>query len=214
MGAVYLARHKILKRLEALKVVQPHLTDRPEYVARFYREIEAAGSLDHPNIVPAYAAMKTASGLVLVMKYVEGQDLRRRVKGRGPLPVAVACGYALQAARGLQHAHEQKIVHRDIKPANLMLARTGADLVVKILDFGLAKFARELDTDLTSPLSDDRHAGFYRPGTDARRPQGRHPRRHLQPGLHALLPAQRRPPFRASSLGNSTRRTGRCRRGR
>jgi serine/threonine protein kinase len=68
MGAVYLARHKILKRLEALKVVQQHLTDRPQYVARFHREIEAAGRLDHPNVVPAYGAMKTASGLVFVMK--------------------------------------------------------------------------------------------------------------------------------------------------
>jgi serine/threonine protein kinase len=77
------------------------------------------------------------------MEYVEGLDLSRMVKARGPLPVANACNYVHQAALGLQHAHESGMVHRDIKPGNLMLAKQGNRAVVKVLDFGLAKVQSE-----------------------------------------------------------------------
>ena len=77
------------------------------------------------------------------MEYVEGLDLSRLVKAKGPLPVANACNYVHQAALGLQHAHEHGMVHRDIKPSNLMLAKQGNRAVVKVLDFGLAKVKSE-----------------------------------------------------------------------
>jgi hypothetical protein len=77
------------------------------------------------------------------MEYVEGEDLSRVVKARGPLPVANACFYARQAALGLEHAREKGMVHRDIKPQNLILAREGKRHTVKILDFGLAKASCE-----------------------------------------------------------------------
>jgi hypothetical protein len=77
------------------------------------------------------------------MEYVEGLDLARMVKARGPMPVGHACHYARQAALGLQHAHERGMVHRDIKPGNLMLSRHGDRAVIKVLDFGLAKAGRE-----------------------------------------------------------------------
>ena len=92
---------------------------------RFLREIRSAAQLHHPNIVTAYSALRLGESLVLAMEYVEGLDLARLVKAKGPLPVANACYFVHQAALGLQHAHEHGMVHRDIKPANLMLAREG-----------------------------------------------------------------------------------------
>ena len=73
------------------------------------------------------------------MEYVEGLDLARMVKAKGPMPVGHACNFTHQAALGLQHAHEQGMVHRDIKPGNLMLSRDRDRAVIKVLDFGLAK---------------------------------------------------------------------------
>ena len=81
------------------------------------------------------------------MEYVEGLDLAKLVKAKGPLPVAHACNFVYQAALGFQHAHEQGMVHRDIKPGNLMLSREGKKAVVKVLDFGLAKVTSEGQAD-------------------------------------------------------------------
>jgi serine/threonine protein kinase len=144
MGTVFLAEHRAMERLVAVKVVNRSLVDRPDAVERFGREIKAAAKLDHPNIVRAYDAEPAGDLQLLVMEYVEGQSLADVLHESGPLPVAVACEYVRQAALGLQHAHEKGMVHRDIKPHNLMLAPTG---VVKILDFGLAKLASERRTD-------------------------------------------------------------------
>ena len=77
------------------------------------------------------------------MEYVDGLDLSKLVKAKGPLPVSNACNYVHQAALGLQHASELGMVHRDIKPSNLMLARQGSRAVIKVLDFGLAKVKSE-----------------------------------------------------------------------
>jgi formylglycine-generating enzyme required for sulfatase activity len=87
------------------------------------------------------------------MEYVEGEDLAKLVQTQGPLPVALACCYVQQAALGLQHAFEKKMVHRDIKPQNLILAREGARHIVKVLDFGLAKVTRAKNED--AGLTDD-----------------------------------------------------------
>jgi serine/threonine protein kinase/formylglycine-generating enzyme required for sulfatase activity len=152
MGVVYLARNKLLDRLEVLKVVNKALLDRPGAVERFLREIRAAARLNHANVVTAYSAVQSGEVLVFAMEYVEGEDLARLVLTQGPLPVAHACDYVRQAARGLQHAFEKDMVHRDIKPQNLIRARAGERHVVKILDFGLAKVtrARAEDTVLTA----------------------------------------------------------------
>ena len=143
MGVVYLAQNKLMGRQEVLKVVSSHLVNRPGVMDRFLGEIRNAARLHHPNIVTAYSALRFGESLVLAMEYVEGLDLAKTVKAKGPLPVAHACYFIHQAALGLQHAHEQGMVHRDIKPGNLMLARIGNRAVVKILDFGLAKVRRE-----------------------------------------------------------------------
>ena len=142
MGVVYLARNTLMGRREVLKVVGGHLLSRPAILERFQREIRSAARLQHPNIVSAYSDLRLGESLALTMEYVEGIDLSRVVKAKGPLPVANACNYVHQSALGLQHAHEHGMVHRDIKPANLILARASGregKAVVKVLDFGLAK---------------------------------------------------------------------------
>ena len=148
MGVVYLARNRLMARLEVLKVVNKEMLERSGGKERFLREIQSAAMLSHPNVVTAYSALPVGELLVFVMEYIEGQDLSKLVKERGPLPVLNACYYVQQAALGLQHAFEKKMVHRDIKPQNLILARDGKKHVIKVLDFGLAKVKREANEDL------------------------------------------------------------------
>jgi formylglycine-generating enzyme required for sulfatase activity/WD40 repeat protein len=140
MGMVFKAEHILMKRIVALKVISRSLTATPEMVGRFRREIEAAARLSHPNIVAAYDAEQAGETHLLVMEFIEGTDLGQLVKKLGRLSVANACACIRQAALGLQHAHEHRLIHRDIKPHNLMLTKEGR---IKILDFGLARFLRE-----------------------------------------------------------------------
>jgi WD40 repeat protein/serine/threonine protein kinase len=150
MGTIYQARHKLMDRDVALKVIHPALVDRPGAVERFRREVRAAARLTHPNIVTAHDADQAGDCHFLIMEYVPGQSLAQVLAERGPLPVAEACAAIRQAALGLQYAHEQGMVHRDIKPANLMVTAG----TVKILDFGLARFASELGVTGGSPTQD------------------------------------------------------------
>jgi serine/threonine protein kinase len=152
MGDVYLAEHRLMERLAAIKVVQPELVANATLVERFHREVKAAAKLSHPNIVAAYDAEQAGSVHFLVMEYVEGVDLARVVEEHGPLPVLKACHFVRQAAIGLQHAFEKGMVHRDIKPQNLMLTPKGQ---VKILDFGIARFSREEIAPVTHCGNDD-----------------------------------------------------------
>lgn len=156
MGDVYRARHRMMNRTVALKVIKREFVRKPEAVDRFRREVTAAAQLSHPNIVTAFDAEQAEDVHYLVMECVDGIDLSRTVKDRGALSVSEACDYMRQAAVGLQHAHERGMVHRDIKPHNLMLTDDGT---VKILDFGLASLApvalpddeaMELSGDLTA----------------------------------------------------------------
>jgi hypothetical protein len=136
MGVVYRARHTELDRLVAVKVLASGRLGDEEAVARFRREIRAAGKLDHPNIVRAHDARQIGAAHLLVMEYVDGVDLGTLVRRTGPLRVADACELVRQAALGLGCAHAHGLVHRDIKPSNLMLGREGT---LKILDLGLAR---------------------------------------------------------------------------
>jgi WD40 repeat protein len=146
MGAVYEAEHRVMQRPVALKVINRAYTANPAAVERFRREVRAAARLSHPNIVTTHDAEDAGDSHFLVMEYVEGVSLARRVKERGPLPVAEACDYVRQAALGLQHAHERGMVHRDVKPGNLILCPDGT---VKLLDFGLAMLTAERGGSLT-----------------------------------------------------------------
>jgi serine/threonine-protein kinase len=138
MGQVVLASHKRMKREVALKFITPELLASPSARTRFQREIEATAKLQHPNLVTAHDAGEANGQHFLVMEYVQGMDLRSKVKQSGPLDVAAAIKCAADAARGLHHAHEKGIVHRDVKPGNIML---GQDQTAKVTDLGLARFA-------------------------------------------------------------------------
>jgi len=152
MGSVFKAQQEPLGRLVAIKVVARKLMKDKESVARFYREIQSAASLDHPNIVAAYDADHAGKTYFLVMEYVDGEDLGALVKRHGALPIGEACHYIMQAAQGLQHAFERHLVHRDIKPSNLLVthASNSSEPVVKLLDMGLARVSdAEAEADLT-----------------------------------------------------------------
>ena len=136
MGAVYKARHTRLKRMVAIKVLPPDRMDNAEAVARFQREMEAVGRLQHPNIVAAHDAGEVDGTHFLVMEFVNGLTLSTLAQQPEALGVANACELVRQAACGLEHAHQHGLVHRDIKPSNLILARDGT---VKVLDLGLAR---------------------------------------------------------------------------
>jgi WD40 repeat protein/serine/threonine protein kinase len=151
MGVVYLAHNRILGRDEVLKVIGPEIVDSPEAFKRFNREIRTVARLQHPNIVTAYSAFRCGESLVFAMEYVDGLDLARMVRAKGPMPVEHASYFVHQAALGLQHAHEAGTVHRDIKPSNLMLANKSGRAVIKVLDFGLAKAGSEQDASEPVP---------------------------------------------------------------
>jgi serine/threonine protein kinase len=148
MGHVYQAQHRRMKRVVALKVLPSAVAKSEKSVERFQREVEAAARLSHPHVVTAYDADQADGVHFLVMEYVAGADLSALVRREGPLPVATALDYVLQAARGLAYAHAQGVIHRDIKPSNLLLDPQGT---VKILDLGLARFQRDLEAGSDAP---------------------------------------------------------------
>lgn len=150
MGTVYLAQQLSLDRVVALKVMNPTWGSNPAFVARFLREAYAAAQLAHHNIVQIYDFGKDRGVTYFSMEYVDGRTLGEIVKNDGRLDAERAVGYILQAARGLQYAHERGMIHRDIKPDNLMLNAQG---VVKVADLGLVKTPGVADdvTELTPP---------------------------------------------------------------
>lgn len=161
MGVVYKARHRLMNRVVALKVIHPRLVTNRATVERFRRELMGAARSGHPNIVSALDAERAGETLFLVLEYFPGISLARVIEEHRQLPIALACDYIRQAALGLQHAFEQGLVHRDIKPQNLMVLARGRESgvrvqesggselpappagLVKILDFGLARFVSE-----------------------------------------------------------------------
>ncbi|HTU88668.1 MAG TPA: serine/threonine-protein kinase [Gemmataceae bacterium] len=137
MGEVYKARHRRLNKFVALKLLPADSREPREAAARFQREMKAVGDLDHPNVVEAHDAGEQSGVVYLAMKLIDGVDLERLVKQRGPLPIAEACELVRQAALGLHYLHERGLVHRDVKPSNLMRTPDGT---VKVLDLGLARW--------------------------------------------------------------------------
>lgn len=143
MGVVFLARNRIMERLEVLKVVNDALMTKPQAFTRFQQEIRSAAHLNHPNIVAAYSVFRAGDLLVFCMEYIDGVNLLQLVKRHGALSVADAAFYVHQVACGLEHAHDRGMVHRDIKPGNLMLTIVDQKHRIKILDFGLARATSE-----------------------------------------------------------------------
>ncbi len=151
MGQVFKARHPVMNRVVALKVIRGECLAHPDAVNRFRREIQAAARLLHPNIVVAFDAAQAGDTHFLVMEYVEGTSLAGLLGKQGRLPVGRACDYVRQAALGLQHAHERGLVHRDVKPANLLLTADGRQ--VKVADLGLARLTQRPQDAAATPLT-------------------------------------------------------------
>lgn len=146
MGEVFKARQRTFGRIVAIKVLKAERWNDPILLPRFQREIVAAARVRHPHIVQALDADCVDGRHFLVMEYVAGTDLAKRLGAHGPLPVLEACAYIRQAAIALQHLHECGLVHRDVKPSNLLLTedRDGQSSgVVKLLDLGLARLPRQ-----------------------------------------------------------------------
>ena len=195
MGQVFKARHRLMKRLVALKIIRPDHVADPATLRRFRQEIQAAARLSHPNIVLAHDADEVDGKHFLTMEYVEGTDLGKLVKQQGPLPVATACDYVRQAACGLQHAHEQGMVHRDIKPSNLLFAKGHGPDAIKLTDLGLARLRMEDANEQTKPGAMLGTADYIAPeqASDASRVDIRADIYSLGCTLYFLLAGQ--PPF-------------------
>jgi hypothetical protein len=147
MGEVYRARDERLKREVAVKVLPSSFSADPDRLRRFEQEAQAAGGLNHPNILAIHDIGSVEGAPYIVSELLEGETLRSRLSG-GALPQRKAVDYAVQVAHGLAAAHEKGIVHRDLKPENLFVTKDGR---VKILDFGLAKLTqREAGPEATS----------------------------------------------------------------
>jgi serine/threonine-protein kinase len=155
MGVVYEAKHGMLKRPTAIKLLRPGINDA-EALDRFRREVQLTAKLTHHNTVTIFDYGRTPDGvLYYAMELLEGATLTEVVKAGGPQPIERVVRILRDAALALNEAHEVGLIHRDIKPSNIMLARQGgvAD-VTKVLDFGLVKNLGQIDDlDKTNTLS-------------------------------------------------------------
>jgi serine/threonine-protein kinase len=142
MSTVYKARDRLLERTVALKVLHSHYEHDTEHAQRFRNEARAVAQLSHPNIVTVIDRGEADGHQFIVFEYVEGENLKQLLVGRGPLPVQRALELTLQVAGGLAFAHAHGIVHRDVKPQNVLVAADGS---AKVTDFGIA---RSLDVEL------------------------------------------------------------------
>ena len=145
MGTVYRATHLLIDRPVALKVLSQRFVGDQTAQQRFRREARAAGRMQHPNAVTVTDFGATDDGyLYIVMELLEGRTLRDLLAHEAPLDPARAVSFMLQACAAVGAAHEAGLIHRDLKPANIFIEqRTNFPAVVKVLDFGVAKFAVE-----------------------------------------------------------------------
>jgi serine/threonine-protein kinase len=159
MGEVWLAKHELLVRPAAIKLINPdtlaqNIEQQRVAMARFEREAQATAALRSPHTIQLYDFGIAQSGaFYYVMEYLNGLDLDQLVKDYGPLPPARLVHMLLQMCDSLGEAHEQRLIHRDVKPANIYVCRYGRnDDFVKVLDFGLVKSenGKEDDVSLTA----------------------------------------------------------------
>ena len=139
MGVVFLAEEVALRRRAAVKVISPQLAQDVAFRARFEQEARLAAAIDHPNVVPVYAAGEDGGQLFLAMRYVEGRDLGEIIARDGTLAPSRAAALVDQVAHALDAAHEAGLVHRDVKPANVLISTSGGQEHAYLTDFGLTK---------------------------------------------------------------------------
>lgn len=149
MGTVYRATHLLIERSVAVKVLSQRFVGDETAQQRFRREARAAGRMQNPNAVMVNDFGATKDGyLYIVMELLEGLTLRDLLAREGPLDPARAVSFMLQASSAVGAAHDAKLIHRDLKPANIFVEqRANMPAVVKVLDFGVAKFMVEEQED-------------------------------------------------------------------
>lgn len=148
MASVFKAYHPALDRYVAIKVLHQAFLEDPNFLARFQREARVVARLEHPNIVPVYDFAEHKGQPYLVMKYIQGITLKKRLKES---PVGREEGLRIIEAvgQGLSYAHQQGILHRDIKPSNVLLADDGG---IYLADFGLARIAQAGESTLSNEM--------------------------------------------------------------
>ena len=154
MASVYLARHKLIGRMVAVKVLHPGFARDLSAVQRFLNEGRAAGTLGHPNIIESTDMGATPEGApFLVLEYLEGTSLEAELARVKRIEPARAVRIALQIASAVAAAHAAGIIHRDLKPANVFLVTRGDNKDhVKVLDFGVSKFSGAASSDTQQGL--------------------------------------------------------------
>jgi serine/threonine-protein kinase len=163
MGAVVAAHHLQLDITVAIKFLLPEMQPEPEAVSRFAREARNAVRIANEHVARVLDVGTLENGApYMVMEYLQGSDLRELLQQRGPLPVADAVDFLLQAAEAIAEAHVLGIVHRDLKPANLFcVRRTDGQPLIKVLDFGISKAPPRLDAGHMTGTSTLLGSPFY-----------------------------------------------------
>ncbi|WP_181233958.1 serine/threonine-protein kinase [Enhygromyxa salina] len=154
MGAVFRARHLLLKRDVAVKVLHPRLSANEDISKRFDREAQSAARLDHPNVIPVTEFGSTPDGMkYMVMQLLSGRELGELLEQA--LDPLRAIDLEIQILRGLEHAHNNGVIHRDLKPENVFVTKDHDNAeILKLVDFGIAKIVDEEDEDETAqPLT-------------------------------------------------------------
>ena len=182
MATVYLATDQKHKRKVAVKVMRPELAATLG-AERFLREVEIAGQLSHPHILPMYDSGESDGLLYYVMPYVPGETLREKLQREGALPADEALRLAREVAEALAYAHRQGIIHRDIKPANILLSEGHA----LVADFGIARAVGEGGGEqLTAHRHRRRDAAVHGAGAGDGRQGSGWPRRRVRHRRRAL----------------------------
>lgn len=146
MGSVYKALDKQTQRIVALKRILFVENDSQAALERFYREAKTIATLNHPYIVPLFDLGRDERGPFLTMQYVEGMNLKEKIKQDGPMPAEEAIPLMIKIGQALFYAHRYGVIHRDVKPENIMIGGGG---LPRILDFGLARIGQKSDLTVT-----------------------------------------------------------------
>ncbi len=206
MGVVVAAKHVTLGERVAIKFLLPEALTRADVVARFLREGQAAARLRGEHVARVHDVGKLETGApFLVMEYLDGKDLGALLREEGPLPVAAAVDYLLQACEALAEAHSAGIVHRDLKPGNLFVVkRLDGSPSIKLIDFGISKIllpgteGGEGDMTATAVMMGSPYYMAPEQMASARDVDGRADIWSLGVILYTLLAGN--PPFRAPSV--------------
>jgi len=148
MANVYKAYHPKLDRYVAIKALHAAFSAEPDFISRFEREAQIVANLEHPHIVPVFDYAEQDNQPYLVMKYVEGETLKK-VLSRGPLPLSEVTRIMGSVADALTYAHRRGVLHRDVKPSNIILDSSGTPYLT---DFGLARIAQMGTTTMSQDM--------------------------------------------------------------